>query len=410
MEDLNIMRRNFNCKINVRKAKKGKNSQLFTRDEYYLFLDRIKTSKNKTSHKIPEDYQRLSKYDIAKIGKEEKLIVPLKNDRDPIIFYVYLEEIFDIIHEIHISIGHRGRSKMMKQLKAKYKNVTAEFVMIYLTLCQTCRKRINIPKKGHVAEPIMSSEFNSICQIDLIDMNSCVDGYYKYIMLYEEHLTKFLQLRALKTKRTKEVANHLLDIFTTFGAPSILKSANGQEFANKVIEKVYGMWEEPKIWHEKPTNSQSQGSVQIIDQGIREMLCTWLETNKTTKWSEGLRYIQFMKNRAHNSEINRSPYEAMFGCTAKVATGSSLPINVLSLDIKNEQNIEEHLVEQEDSVNDVVIKTEYCGSMSDDDSNADLSNDSSSEMKYENQHDASEMDINDVPIDNAVVGEYNKDK
>lgn len=92
-------------------------------------------------------------------------------------------------------------------------------------------------------------------------------------MVYQDHLTKFVQLRALKSKRAEEVAYHLLDVFTIFGAPCILHSDNGREFANKVIEEVCKMWNESKIVlnstkivHGKPRHSQSQGSVERANQ------------------------------------------------------------------------------------------------------------------------------------------------
>ncbi|XP_022920999.1 KRAB-A domain-containing protein 2-like [Onthophagus taurus] len=83
--------------------------------------------------------------------------------------------------------------------------------------------------------------------------------------------------------------------------------------------------EEPKIVHGKPRHSQSQGSVERANQDIEKMVFTWLETNKTTKWSEGLRFVQFMKNRAYHSGIERSSYEAMFGSKPKVGLKSVLP-------------------------------------------------------------------------------------
>ena len=77
------------------------------------------------------------------------------------------------------------------------------------------------PKKGIVVKPMISSELNSRCQVDLIDLQSNRDGEYKFIMVYQDHLTKFVQLRPLKTKRAEEVAYHVLQIFLTFGAPAI---------------------------------------------------------------------------------------------------------------------------------------------------------------------------------------------
>ncbi|CAG5053753.1 unnamed protein product [Parnassius apollo] len=40
----------------------------------------LKESKNKITKKIPEDYQRLARYDVVKIGASEKLIIPVKNE------------------------------------------------------------------------------------------------------------------------------------------------------------------------------------------------------------------------------------------------------------------------------------------------------------------------------------------
>lgn len=85
-------------------------------------------------------------------------------------------------------------------------------------------------------KPMVFSNFNSL--IDLIDFQSQPDREYKFIMVYQDHLTKFVVLRPLKSKTAEEVAYHLLDIFTMFGAPSILQSDNGREFANKVVSSL----------------------------------------------------------------------------------------------------------------------------------------------------------------------------
>lgn len=45
------------------------------------------------------------------------------------------------------------------------------------------------------------------------DMQSQPDGDYKFILNYQDHLTKFVVLRPLKTKTAEEVADILLDIF-----------------------------------------------------------------------------------------------------------------------------------------------------------------------------------------------------
>jgi len=46
--------------------------------------------------------------------------------------------------------------------------------------------------KGVVAKPILSKEFNSRGQVDLMDFQSNSDGNYKFLMVYQDHLTKFV--------------------------------------------------------------------------------------------------------------------------------------------------------------------------------------------------------------------------
>ena len=79
-------------------------------------------------------------------------------------------------------------------------------------------------------------------------MQSQADNDYKFIFVYQDHLTKFVQLRPLKTKTAEEVAYVLLDIFTIFGDPSILQSDNGREFSNRVIEEVCAMWPDQRLF------------------------------------------------------------------------------------------------------------------------------------------------------------------
>lgn len=63
-------------------------------------------------------------------------------------------------------------------------------------------------------------------------MQSEPNGEYKFILNYQNHLTKYVILRPLETKRADEVADVILDIFCLF--PNILYSDNGKEFCNQV--------------------------------------------------------------------------------------------------------------------------------------------------------------------------------
>lgn len=71
------------------------------------------------------------------------------------------------------------------------------------------------------------------------------------------------------------------------------------------------------------------------------MLTTWLITNQTTKWSEGLKYVQLMKNRAFREGIKQTPYEALFGRRMKLGLKTSnLPVEYIE-QLEIEEDLEQ---------------------------------------------------------------------
>jgi hypothetical protein len=144
-------------------------------------------------------------------------------------------------------------------------------------------------------------------------------------------------LNALKRKTSAEVAHHLVRIFSTFGAPKILQSDNGREFANKVIIELVSKWPSCRIVHGKPRHSQSQGSVERANRDIGDILTIWLRDNKTTKWADALPFVQAAKNRRFHRGIKRSPYEALFGKKLELGYGDQQPPVTEETDIESDE-------------------------------------------------------------------------
>ena len=103
------------------------------------------------------------------------------------------------------------------------------------------QKNYNIKHQCLMIKAITFSEMNSRAQADIINMQSQPDRDLKWIILYQDPLTKFVPCRPVKSKRAPEIACQLRDIFSILGVPSILQSDNGREFVNSVITKLSGM-------------------------------------------------------------------------------------------------------------------------------------------------------------------------
>ncbi|XP_037780762.1 KRAB-A domain-containing protein 2-like [Penaeus monodon] len=116
--------------------------------------------------------------------------------------------------------------------------------------------------KGVVVRPILSKEFASRGQVGLTDMQSVPHSNFKWIIVYQDHFTKFCILCPLLTKRAAEVAFQLVDIFLLMAAPDVLQSDNGSEFTSRVIPKLKEIWPSLTMVHGKPRHPQRQGSVE----------------------------------------------------------------------------------------------------------------------------------------------------
>ena len=60
-----------------------------------------------------------------------KLIYPVAEESSSTKHYAQKEDMFDVIHDAHLAIGHSGRNRMIKETQTKYKNITAESIMLY---------------------------------------------------------------------------------------------------------------------------------------------------------------------------------------------------------------------------------------------------------------------------------------
>ena len=271
------------------------------------------------------------RYEVLQCGDIERLIRRRTTPDEPPVYYAYIENMYDIIHRAHIATGHGGRDRMLKHLGPKYANITRDTIELFKSYCKPCQEKVKRPKTtGVVVRPIISHDFNSRSQVDLIDMQASPQSQYKWIMVYQCHLTKYCVLRPLTSKRAAEVAYQLLDIFLMFGAPCILQSDNGSEFTAQVIQELRSMYPQLKMVHGKPRHPQSQRAVERANSDIKDMLAAWLSDNNTQDWSLGLRFVANQKNSAYHSGIKSTPYAALFGSEPKVGlTSSALPSEVI---------------------------------------------------------------------------------
>ena len=73
-------------------------------------------------------------------GDVEKLIKKRADSSVPPLYYVTIEDTFDIIKRTHLSTGYGGHDRMIKELQ-KYANITTQSNERFKSLCEECQKK-----------------------------------------------------------------------------------------------------------------------------------------------------------------------------------------------------------------------------------------------------------------------------
>lgn len=297
---------------NVLSRKTMENSFNLSKEQYYKIVNEVIAAKQKVKGKVTSDYRRLKRFDIMYVMEEPKLIVPLKDGSCSLQFYVNNDELYDIIHEIHLNSGHAGRNKMLKLIQQKYKNITYEAVMIYINLCKVCQGKHHSKKISTDQIPI--TKFITTYQLDIIKIDS--DNTYNYILLFQDLYTKFLLLKPLKSNTIEEISESLLQLFFTFGAPENIQSPLDNKVISKIMSSIFSKWTQLHIGVEMPRiitkNLQAQSFCIIINRIIRDMLDLWMKKNGVNEWWKGIYFVQYAYNISYNEELENIPFDALF--------------------------------------------------------------------------------------------------
>ncbi|KAK4875965.1 hypothetical protein RN001_012387 [Aquatica leii] len=109
------MKEQFEASLKKLYVESNNRSTLLLEADYKLLLSEVKETqrlRNSGESLSSKQYRRLKRYDLLNIGQDEKLIAKRYTDNDNIRFYVYLDQLFDIINAAHINTGHKREKGM----------------------------------------------------------------------------------------------------------------------------------------------------------------------------------------------------------------------------------------------------------------------------------------------------------
>ncbi|CAF0955846.1 unnamed protein product [Adineta ricciae] len=190
-----------------------------------------------------------------------------------------------------------------------------------------------------------SHVMNRLCEYDLIDLQNAHDGDHGFVLVYQDYLTKFTQLRPLKSKSSIELGTTLMDIFCIFGPPLVLQSSADLHVENSSIQQTLeAVW--PGIRLYQDDSLQWRETAKIRNEQIRSMIAAWMFVNNNPRWSYGLKFVQLTLNSNINNELKRSPYEALFKMLP-VLRPATVTLSSSTTDISLQQQQQQQQVQQQ---------------------------------------------------------------
>ena len=140
------------------------------------------------------------------VGQPKKQIV----EKVTYCIMVKKSDVSQLVDSAYYETKSEGTKKLSKQMSQIYHGLSRRVIQHSLNSFKQQQKIRPLFQNKAPLRPIRASKVQERHQVDLVSMVSMLDGdTYKYIVSVIDIFSRFLFLRPLQTKETREVAEHL---------------------------------------------------------------------------------------------------------------------------------------------------------------------------------------------------------
>jgi len=195
-----------------------------------------------------------------------------------------------ILYEFHDSPlgGHRGMNKTYHAIKSQYfwPNMRRE-VEKYVKQCRSCQVNKMLTPKHKAPMEITTTAEHSFdkCYLDIVGPLTVTQGNNKYILTFQDDLSKYVVAVPLGQNDVVTVARaFVVNIVLKYGTPSILQTDQGTNFISEMFQNTCKMLKIKKI-QSTVFHPKSRGSIERNHCVLAEYIRHYVNEDETN-WDE----------------------------------------------------------------------------------------------------------------------------
>jgi hypothetical protein len=237
-----------------------------------------------------------------------------------------------VLEEVHESLAHPGRDAMRAALAESFKwQGMGRDSDAFVRSCMTCARVKSTPgrKLETVCQP--ASFPNEEAVIDLKVLTGVPSGRgHRYILVVLDRFTRYLQLKVVKRKTAREVAQKLSEVFDASGWPRRVVADSGAEFTNPIVQTIF-LRHETETRLTAPYHPESHGAVERSIRRVSEALAALLVGRDRHDWDQVLEKTQKAINATPSSVTGHTPELLFNGKSAETpwSEAEDLPNDVV---------------------------------------------------------------------------------
>ena len=227
------------------------------------------------------------------------------------------ELVFEHSHS-HPTAGHFGAVATVKRARRYfyYPGMMEDMKRMSLNcgVCLAKRKKIDLKRGTH--NPVASGYKGEMIAVDLVGPYPESPDKKRYCLSIIDCFTNFCCLVPISNKRAPTVANALIERWiSVFGFPAEIKSDNGTEFCNTLMDELMDRLQIKKST--TPTYSPWANKVERLHRTLTAMLRTQLD-REDINWPRLMPILALAYNTKVNETTGVTPYLAQFGEEARM--------------------------------------------------------------------------------------------